>query len=384
LCYYIIVSDDVTTEIFTIKAEGRMLRRQTKVIHVGSVPIGGENPIAIQSMTNTDTRDCARTLAQIAALRDAGAQIIRVAVPDMNAAAALRQLSRASALPLIADIHFDYRLALAAIAAGVHGLRLNPGNIGSRARVREIARAALAEGVPIRIGVNSGSLDRDILSRHGGVTAQGMVESALAHAALLEAENFDRIKISLKSPRVPLMIEACRLLAAQTDYPLHLGVTEAGTARGGVIKSAVGIGVLLAEGIGDTIRVSLTGNPIDEMPAAQAILNALELRANKVELISCPTCARTGIDVESLAARVEEKLATLPVLRRPLTVAVMGCAVNGPGEAREASFGVAGGAGRGVLFAHGRVQASLREDELLPALFQAIDEFVRLEAAEPP
>jgi (E)-4-hydroxy-3-methylbut-2-enyl-diphosphate synthase len=357
-----------------------MARRPARVIKIGAVPIGGDHPIVIQSMTNTDTRDSGRTLAQIAALRDAGCQIVRVAVPDAEAAAALRRLCRESALPLIADIHFDYRLALAAIAAGVHGLRLNPGNIGAQARVREVARAARAAGVPIRIGVNAGSLERDVLARHGGVTAQGMVESALAHVRLLEAENFDQLKISLKASRVPLMIEACRLLAAQTDYPLHLGVTEAGTARGGVVKSAVGIGALLAEGIGDTIRVSLTGDPTAEIPAARAILDALELRPGRVELISCPTCARTGIDVEGLAARVEEKLAALPPLRRSLTVAVMGCAVNGPGEAREADLGVAGGTGRGVLFARGRVRAKLAEEELLPALFQAIDEFARAEA----
>ncbi|MDR1961034.1 MAG: flavodoxin-dependent (E)-4-hydroxy-3-methylbut-2-enyl-diphosphate synthase, partial [Gracilibacteraceae bacterium] len=222
-----------------------MLRRQTAEIHVGSVPIGGENPIVIQSMTNTDTRDCESTLAQITALRDAGCQIARVAVPDMEAAEALRRLTRESPLPLIADIHFDYRLALAAVAAGVHGLRLNPGNIGARAHVREIVRAAGEKEIPIRIGVNAGSLERDILARYGGVTAQGMAESALGHVALLEAENYDRIKISLKSSRVPLMTEAYRLLAARTDYPFHIGVTEAGTARGGIVKSAVGIGALL-------------------------------------------------------------------------------------------------------------------------------------------
>ncbi|MDR1603741.1 MAG: flavodoxin-dependent (E)-4-hydroxy-3-methylbut-2-enyl-diphosphate synthase [Gracilibacteraceae bacterium] len=364
-----------------------MPRRSAKVLKIGSVPIGGDHPIVIQSMTNTDTRDCGRTLAQITALRDAGCQIVRVAVPDTAAAEALRRLSRASVLPLIADIHFDYRLALAAIAAGVQGLRLNPGNIGTRTRVREVARAARAAGVPIRIGVNAGSLERDILARHGGVTAPGLVESALAHVRLLEEENFDQIKISLKASRVPLMLAACRMLAARTDYPLHLGVTEAGTARGGVVKSAVGIGTLLAEGIGDTIRVSLTGDPVAEIAPARAILDALELRPGRVEVISCPTCARTGIDVEGLAARVEEKLTTLPALRRSLTVAVMGCAVNGPGEAREADLGVAGGTGRGVLFARGQVRARLAEDELLPALFRAIDEFVRAEAVagpEPP
>ncbi|MDR0434758.1 MAG: flavodoxin-dependent (E)-4-hydroxy-3-methylbut-2-enyl-diphosphate synthase [Gracilibacteraceae bacterium] len=358
-----------------------MRRRPTKEIRVGSVPIGGKNPIVIQSMTNTDTRDLAATLTQIAALRDAGCQLVRVAVPDADAAAALGRLCRDGALPLIADIHFDYRLALAAIRAGVHGLRLNPGNIGSRQRVREVARAARDGGIPIRVGVNAGSLERDIAARGGGATAEGMVESALAQIDLLAAENFDQIKISLKASRVPLMIEAYRLLAAQTDYPLHLGVTEAGTVRGGVVKSAVGIGSLLAEGIGDTIRVSLTGDPTAEIPVARAILDALELRANRREVVSCPTCARTGIDVETLAARVEEKLDTLPALKRPLSVAVMGCAVNGPGEAREADFGVAGGNGLGVFFAGGRVRAKLREDELLPALFRAIDEFAR-DAAE--
>ncbi|MDR1069354.1 MAG: flavodoxin-dependent (E)-4-hydroxy-3-methylbut-2-enyl-diphosphate synthase [Gracilibacteraceae bacterium] len=361
--------------------ERQSKRRRTREIRVGSVPVGGNNPIVIQSMTNTDTRDVAGTLAQIAALRDAGCQIARVAVPDSEAAAALRRLSRESALPLIADIHFDHRLALAAIAAGVHGLRLNPSNIGSRRAAREVARAARDGGIPIRVGVNAGSLEREIVARHGGVTARGMVESAMVHVELLAAENCDQVKISLKASRVPLMIEAYHLLAAQTDHPLHIGVTEAGTARGGVVKSAVGIGSLLAAGIGDTVRVSLTGDPVAEIPVARAILDALELRPNRREVVSCPTCARTGINVEGLAARVEEKLGALPELRRPLSVAVMGCAVNGPGEAREADFGVAGGTGLGVFFVRGRVRAKLPEEELLPALFRAIDEFVREDAA---
>ena len=353
-------------------------RRMTKSIQVGCVTIGGVAPIVIQSMTNTDTRDVVKTLAQIGSLATAGCEIVRLAVLNEDAAVALKEIAATSVLPVIADIHFDYRLALRAVEQGVHGLRLNPGNIGARWKVQEVVRAVKERQIPIRIGVNSGSLEKEILEKYGGPTATGMVESALGHIRLLEDEGYDNIKVSLKASSVPLMIEAYRKMAVEVNYPLHLGVTEAGTVRSGVVKSAIGIGALLSEGIGDTIRVSLTGDPVREIPIALEILRVLGLRQRSVDLISCPTCGRTQIDLALLAEKVDEQLSQLPALDKPLKVAVMGCAVNGPGEAREADFGIAGGNGMGILFRKGEIVARLPEDELLPALLHEIEEYVRL------
>ncbi len=353
------------------------MRRNTKPVQVGSVTIGGGAPVVVQSMTNTDTRDTQATLAQIRALAEAGCELVRVAVLNEDAANSIGELVRESPLPVIADIHFDYRLALIAIEQGIHGLRLNPGNIGERWKVREVVRAVKERQIPIRIGVNAGSLEKDLLERYGEPTAEGMVESALRHISLLEDEGYDKIKVSLKSSQVPLMLEAYRSISERVDYPLHVGVTEAGTVRSGVIKSAVGIGTLLAEGIGDTIRVSLTGDPVKEIPVALEVLRVLGLRQRGVDLISCPTCGRTQVDLALLAEQVEDKLSQLPTLEKPLKVAVMGCAVNGPGEAREADFGIAGGKGMGLLFRKGEIVARLPEEELLPALLQEIEQYVR-------
>lgn len=352
-------------------------RKMTKPVQVGSVKVGGGNPIVIQSMTNTDTRDISSTLAQIHALAEAGCEIVRLAVLDTDAATALKGIAAASPLPIIADIHFDYRLAIQAVEQGIHGLRLNPGNIGSRWKVQEVVRAVREKKIPIRIGVNAGSLEKELLEKYGGPTAEGMIESALGHIQLLEEEGYDKIKVSLKASSVPLMLEAYRKMHELIDYPLHLGVTEAGTVRSGVVKSAIGIGTLLAEGIGDTIRVSLTGDPVREIPVAIEILHVLGLRQRSVELISCPTCGRTQVDLAELAEKVEERLAQLPLLDKPLKVAVMGCAVNGPGEAREADYGIAGGKGMGLLFRKGEIIARLPEQELLAALLHEIEEYVR-------
>ena len=354
-----------------------MQRKTTKPISVGPVIIGGGAPVVVQSMTNTDTRDVEATLAQIQALADAGCEIVRLAVLDDEAAVALKEIATKSPLPVIADIHFDYRLAIRAVEQGVHGLRLNPGNIGARWKVQEVVRAVKEKQIPIRIGVNAGSLEKEILVKYGGPTSSGMIESALGHIRLLEEEGYNKIKVSLKASSVPLMIEAYRKIAEVVDYPLHLGVTEAGTVRSGVVKSAIGIGTLLAEGIGDTIRVSLTGDPVREIPVALEILRVLGLRQRSVELISCPTCGRTQVDLALLAENVEERLSQLPVLDKPLKVAVMGCVVNGPGEAREADFGIAGGKGMGILFRKGEIVARLPENQLLSALLHEIEDYVR-------
>ena len=355
-----------------------MIQRKTKKsVQIGSVTVGGGALISIQSMTNTDTRDVTNSLAQIQALAEAGCEIVRLAVLDEDAVKALGEIATKSPLPVIADIHFDYRLALLAVEQGIHGLRLNPGNIGARWKVQEVVRAVKEQQIPIRIGVNAGSLEKELLEKYGGPTAAGMVESALGHIRLLEDEDYDKIKVSLKSSSVPLMLEAYRKIHKVVDYPLHLGVTEAGTVRSGVVKSAIGIGTLLAEGIGDTIRVSLTGDPVREIPTALEILRVLGLRQRSVELISCPTCGRTQVDLALLAEKVEERLALLPPLNKPLKVAVMGCAVNGPGEAREADYGIAGGKGMGLLFRKGEIVARLPEEELLAALLHEIEEYVR-------
>ncbi|MTI82236.1 MAG: flavodoxin-dependent (E)-4-hydroxy-3-methylbut-2-enyl-diphosphate synthase [Firmicutes bacterium] len=345
-------------------------RRETKKIHVGSIPVGGDAPISVQSMTNTDTRNVAKTTAQINELAAAGCEIIRVAVPDDAAAEALSEIIKQISIPLIADIHFSHRLALAALKAGVNGLRINPGNIGGKEKVREVVTAAKDSGVPIRIGVNAGSLEKSIMERHDGVTAPAMVESALKHIAILEEMNFNNIKVSLKASNIPLMLQAYRQLAKEVDYPLHVGVTEAGTVSSGTVKSAVGIGVLLAEGIGDTIRVSLTGDPCHEVKVAYQILQALGLRQRGVEIISCPTCGRTEIDLISLAQKVEDKLQGVD---KPIKVAVMGCVVNGPGEAREADVGVAGGKGVGLIFRKGEIIRKVSENELLDELMKEIE-----------
>ena len=357
-------------------------RKKTKPVQVGPVTVGGGAAIVVQSMTNTDTRDVVKTLAQIRALATAGCEIVRLAVLDEDAAAALKEIAASSVLPVIADIHFDYRLALLAVEQGVHGLRLNPGNIGAHWKIQEVVRAVKERQIPIRIGVNAGSLEKELLEKYGGPTAKGMVESALGHIRLLEDEGYNNIKVSLKASSVPLMLEAYRKISECVNYPLHLGVTEAGTVRTGLIKSAIGIGALLSEGIGDTIRVSLTGDPVREIPVALEILRALGLRQRSVDLISCPTCGRTQIDLALLAEQVEEQLSQLPALDKPLKIAVMGCAVNGPGEAREADFGIAGGKGMGLLFRKGEIVAHLPEDELLPALLHELEDYVLAHSRE--
>lgn len=347
-----------------------MSRRETRLIHVGNVPIGGGSPVVVQSMTNTDTRDWEATVHQIKRLEEVGCEIVRVAVLDETAVEQLTRIKRAVGIPLIADIHFDHRLALGAIEAGVDGLRLNPGNIGGPERVRKVARAALERGIPIRIGVNSGSVEKELLEKHGRPSPEAMVESALGHIKLLEDQSFGMIKVSLKSSDVLDTIAAYRLLAARTDYPLHLGVTEAGTLVNGAIKSALGIGTLLLEGIGDTVRVSITSDPVDEIPVAYSILRALKLRARGVELISCPTCGRTEIE---LIPMVEEAERILRKVRAPLKVAIMGCVVNGPGEAREADVGIAGGRGIGILFKKGQLLEKLQETDLLKRLIVEVE-----------
>lgn len=348
-------------------------RRTTRQLHVGGVLIGGGAPVAVQSMTNTHTDDAAATLAQIKKLAEAGCDIIRCAVPDMAAAEGLKTICKESPIPVIADIHFDYRLALAAIDAGVDGLRLNPGNIGGEDRVRAVVEAAKERQLPIRIGVNAGSLPRDLLEKYGHPTAEALVEAAWRHIHILEDMDYRNIKISLKAHDVPLTLAAYRLMAAQCDYPLHVGITEAGTVNSGIIKSAVGIGTLLAEGIGDTIRVSLTGDPVNEVKVAYDILKALGLREHGPTLISCPTCGRTRINLEKLALEVERRLANIS---EPISVAVMGCVVNGPGEAREADVGLAGGIGEGLIFRKGQVLRKVSENKLIDELFTEIDKIL--------
>jgi len=346
-------------------------RKMKRVLHVGKVAVGGEYPISVQSMTTTKTSNIAATIAQIHQLQAAGCEIIRVAVPDMAAAQAVSAIKEAVDIPVVADIHFDYLLALEVIARGVDALRLNPGNITDQEHVKTVVRAAKAKAIPIRIGVNAGSLDGAMLEKYGGhATAEALVESALRHVAILEQLDFFDIKISLKANDVPLTIQSYRLMSEQVEYPLHLGVTEAGTPRVGIIKSSVGIGTLLAEGIGDTIRVSLTADPIEEVRVARDILQSLGLRRFTPTLVSCPTCGRCNIDLISLANKVE---ARLNLLSRPLTVAVMGCVVNGPGEAREADIGIAGGKGEGLLFRKGQIIAKVPEERLAEALFEEID-----------
>jgi (E)-4-hydroxy-3-methylbut-2-enyl-diphosphate synthase len=344
-------------------------RRETHKIHVGNVAVGGDAPVVVQSMCTTDTRDIRASLQQISRLAEVGCELIRLAVLDDKAVEALKIIKEEAPIPLIADIHFDHRLALGALKAGVDGLRINPGNIGGDKAVAKVVRAAAERRVPIRIGVNSGSLDKDLHQRYGGATPEAMVESALRQIQLLESLQFHEIKISLKSSDVMTMVDSYRLLADKVAYPLHLGVTEAGTLISGTAKSAIGIGLLLAEGIGDTIRVSLTSDPIDEIKAAYEILRALKLRERGVEVISCPTCGRCEIDIIGLTHEVEKRLLTV---KTPLKVAIMGCVVNGPGEAKEADVGIAGGRGQGILFKKGEIVEKLPEEELMPRLLKEI------------
>ena len=343
----------------------------TKQILVGGVAVGGGAPVSIQSMCNTRTDDVAATVEQILRLEAAGCQIIRVAVPDMAAARAVGAIRERIHIPLVVDIHFDYKLALECVAAGCDAVRINPGNIGGEDRVKAVANACKARGLPIRIGVNGGSLEKPLLAKYGGVTAEALVESAFGHIALLNRYDFDDICVSLKSSSVPITMAAYRLMSEKSDYPLHLGVTETGTPRMGVLKSAVGIGGLLAMGIGDTIRVSLSADPIEEVYAARDILKVSGVRKEGPELISCPTCGRTRIDLIGLAQQVEERL---QAVTKPVTVAVMGCVVNGPGEAAAADVGIAGGDGVGLLFRRGEIVKKVPQEQLVDELFQMIEE----------
>ena len=342
----------------------------SKQILVGGVPVGGGAPVTIQSMCNTRTDDVDATVEQILRLEEAGCEIIRVAVPDMTAAKAVGAIKECIHIPLVVDIHFDYKLALESVAAGADAVRINPGNIGDADRVKAVAQACAGKNIPIRIGVNGGSLEKELLAKYGGPTPEALVESAFGHIKLLNRWDFDDICVSLKTSSVPGTIAAYRKMAAESDYPLHVGLTEAGTPRMGVLKSAVGIGGLLALGIGDTIRVSLSADPVEEVYAAMDILRVVGLRKDAPELISCPTCGRTKIDLIGLAHEVEERLRTV---RKPITVAVMGCVVNGPGEAREADVGIAGGDGVGLLFRKGEIVKKVPQEELVNELFRLID-----------
>lgn len=349
-----------------------MERKQTREVRIGTVTIGGGAPIAIQSMTNTRTEDIAATVAQIRELSAAGCEIIRCAVPTMEAADALTEIKKQISIPLVADIHFDYRLAIAAIEHGADKIRINPGNIGATERVRAVAEAAKSRHIPIRVGVNSGSLEKPFIEKYGGVTAEGLVESALEKAAMLERFDFHDIVISIKSSDVLMCVKAHELIAERTAYPLHVGITEAGTLRSGNIKSSIGLGMILSQGIGDTLRVSLTASPVEEVVSAKLILRTLGLRKGGIEVVSCPTCGRTKIDLIGLAEQVEAMAAGYNL---PIKVAVMGCAVNGPGEAREADLGIAGGTGEGLIFRKGQIVRKVPESELLSALKEEIEAY---------
>jgi (E)-4-hydroxy-3-methylbut-2-enyl-diphosphate synthase len=345
-------------------------RHHTNQIHLGGIPIGGGAPITVQSMTNTPTQDVAATVGQILRLEAAGCEIVRVAVPDEAAALAIKGIKAQINIPLIADIHFDHHLAVVAAQMGADGLRINPGNIGGRNKVKKVVDTAKQRGLPIRIGVNAGSLEKDLLKTYNGATAQAMVDSAMRHVALLEAYDFDQIKISLKASDVPRTVAAYRLLAAQTDYPLHVGVTEAGSLYAGTVKSALGIGMLLAEGIGDTLRVSLTRDPVEEIRVGFEILKALGLRQHGPEIISCPTCGRCGYDLFDVVEKIDKALLARST---SVKVAIMGCVVNGPGEAKEADIGVAGGSGKGIIFRKGKVVRKVPQAQLVEALLEEID-----------
>lgn len=348
-------------------------RKKTRKIMIGNVAVGGGAPIAVQSMTNTRTSDVAATIAQIHRLEQAGCEIIRVAVPDEKSALAIRDIKDQIRIPVIADIHFDHRLAIAATKSGADALRINPGNIGGKKRLQQVAEVAAEHGIALRIGVNSGSIEKEFLHKYGGPTPQAMVDSALNHLALLEEMGFYEVKVSLKSSSVGHTIEAYRLFSRKANYPLHLGVTEAGTLLPGLIKSAIGIGTLLMEGIGDTFRVSLTSDPVNEVRAAYEILRALDLRHRGPEIISCPVCGRCEIDLLNLVRKVEEAIIGISASPK---VAIMGCVVNGPGEAREADVGVAGGRGQGILFKKGKIVKKIPENQLAEALIQEIKTMV--------
>lgn len=347
-----------------------MNRKITRKVKVGSVYVGGDAPISIQSMTNTDTRDVKSTLNQIKKLEEAGCNIIRCAVPDMEAGEALKIITKESKIPVVADIHFDYNLALQSIKNGVAALRINPGNIGSMERVKMVAEAAKEKNIPIRVGVNSGSLKKNILDKYGRVCAEALVESALEHVNILEKINFKDIVISIKSSNVIQMIDSYRLISQKVDYPLHLGVTEAGTCFRGTIKSSVGIGTLLAEGIGDTIRVSITGDPLEEIKIGKEILRSLGYINEGIEFVSCPTCGRTNIDLISIAEEVEKRLSNC---NKNIKVAIMGCVVNGPGEAKEADIGIAGGKGEGLIFKKGEIIKKVKEENIIDELIKEIE-----------
>ena len=342
-----------------------MRREETKVVQIGNCKIGGGNPIAIQSMTNTKTEDVEATVAQILALEAAGCDIIRCAVPTMEATEALTEIKKRIHIPLVADIHFDYRLAIAAIEHGADKIRINPGNIGDVSRVREVVEKAKEYNVPIRVGVNSGSLEKHLVEKYGGVTAEGIVESALDKVRMIEEMGYDNLVVSIKSSDVMMCVKAHELIAEQCPYPLHVGITESGTILSGNIKSSVGLGIILYEGIGDTIRVSLTGDPLEEIKSAKLILKTLGLRKGGIEVVSCPTCGRTKIDLIGLANQVENMVADIPL---DIKVAVMGCVVNGPGEAKEADIGIAGGIGEGLLIKKGEIVKKVKEEELLDTL----------------
>ncbi len=348
-----------------------MIRRKTKIIQIGSVRIGGDHPIAVQSMNNTNPRDIEATVRQILELTEAGCDLTRLAIPDQEAADAFAAIRRRSPIPIVADIHFDYRLALAAIAAGADKIRINPGNIGDAERVRQVALAAKQAGIPIRIGVNSGSLSQAVIDRNGGVNAAAMVESVLEHVQLLEGFDFDQLCLSIKASDPLLTIQAYRQLAARSRYALHVGLTEAGMGLKGTVGSALALGILLSEGVGDTIRVSLTADPVEEIQAGFAILKSLGLRRHGPELISCPTCGRTAVDLQQVAEAVEAKLQSV---RHPIRVAVMGCAVNGPGEARHADIGLAGGQGEFLIFRHGQILRKVPQDQAVDALMAEIEQ----------
>lgn len=350
-----------------------MYRNDTKVVRIGDRVIGGGNPILIQSMTNTKTDDVAATVAQIQRLAAAGCDIIRCTVPDLAAARAIAEIKKQTAIPLVADIHFDYKMAVAAIENGADKIRINPGNIGSREKVAEVVRAARERDIPIRIGVNSGSLERELVEKYGGVIAEGIVESALDKVHIIEDLDYDNLVISIKSSDVMMCVRAHELLADRTPYPLHVGITEAGTVTSGNIKSAVGLGIILNEGIGDTIRVSLTGDPVEEIKSAKLILRTLGLRKGGIEVASCPTCGRTNIDLIGLANQVETMVQGYDL---DIKVAVMGCAVNGPGEAKEADIGIAGGIGEGLLIRKGEIIRKVPESELLGTLKYELDHWV--------
>lgn len=347
-----------------------IIRKKTKQIKVGHVPVGGHAPIVVQSMTNTDTRDADATVAQIYRLTKAGCEIIRVAVPDMRAATTIRAIRDQITIPLIADIHFNYQLAIAAMEQGAQGIRINPGNIGGKENLAKVISAAKQHQVPVRVGVNSGSVEKDILKKHGHPTSAALVESALRNIRLLNQLDFDNIKISIKSSDVLTTVDAYRQLSAQCDYPLHLGVTEAGGLIGGTVKSSVALGLLLYEGIGDTIRISLTRDPVEEIQVAYELLRSLHIRARGPEIISCPTCGRCEINLFSLAEQVEKHVQSITT---PLKIAIMGCVVNGPGEAREADLGLAGGKGVGIIFKKGKIYKKVKEADLLNVFIEELD-----------